>query len=56
MDHLICQCGGSFEDSPPTAEEEEKYGCGRPGCCVGAAICDKCGHRITISRPSPEVE
>ena len=39
-----------------TDDEEGRYGCGRPGCCLGAFKCRLCGQRLLARFPAPEME
>jgi len=53
-DKVHCSCGGIYVEEEPTVEEEGLYGCGRPGCCVGAMRCDKCKTRVLFEFDAPE--
>jgi len=52
------KCGGYSGKVSCTKEEKVKYGCyiDKLGsdCCAIAFICNKCGNRFAMSRPSPE--
>lgn len=53
---IRCSCGGKAEETETTKEEEELFGCGRPGCCVTAYQCRACNTRFTIALEAPELE
>lgn len=55
-DGIKCDCGGYAEKAEATEEEEEKYGCGRQGCCSRAFVCAVCGTRWVGSAEAPEME
>jgi hypothetical protein len=49
------KCGGYAEEVEVTGYEDNKYGCGRFGCCSAAFVCCLCGSRIVGSREAPEM-
>ena len=51
---VFCSCGSKVEESEPTLEDEEKYGCGRAGCCVREFWCFGCGTRFVFVLEAPE--
>lgn len=56
VESIRCSCGGEVVEKEPTEEEEKKYGCGTPGCCVEAFQCTECLTRFTFSLDAPEME
>jgi hypothetical protein len=50
-----CECGGYAESVEATDAEDDEYGCGRRGCCLGAFVCGLCGKRILAKFPAPEM-
>ena len=51
-----CMCGGYADEVDATDDEEGRYGCGRPGCCMSAFKCRLCGKRLLARFPAPEME
>lgn len=51
-----CACGGFADAVETTDDEEDKYGCGRRGCCCSAFKCRVCGKRLIAWFPAPEME
>lgn len=51
-----CACGGYADSVLTTADEDDKYGCGRPYCCCGAFKCRVCGRRLVARFPAPEMD
>lgn len=56
--HIPCpNCGGFCERVECTDAERKEYGCGRRyDCCSAAFVCIKCGNRVAVSLPAPEME
>ena len=55
IDNGYCSCGGRVESAETTDEEEEKYGCGRRGCCVMTYQCKGCETRFIFELNAPEM-
>jgi len=57
-DAIPCElCKGYAGRVECTAEERDKYGCGKNwDCCSRAFVCIKCGHRMATDAPAPEME
>ncbi len=51
-----CVCGGYADEVDATEDEEGRYGCGRPRCCMGAFKCRLCGKRLLARFPAPEMD
>lgn len=51
-----CACGGYADKVDATDDEDDRYGCGRLGCCLGAFKCRLCGKRLLARFPAPEME
>lgn len=51
-----CACGGYAAATAVTAEEEAKFGCGRPNCCAVAFVCVLCSARHVGKCEAPEMD
>ena len=50
------KCGGYAPQVECTRAERDEFGCGRTyDCCSRAFVCSKCGHRVAMSAPAPEM-
>lgn len=56
VEGIQCACGGYAEKVVVTNEEENRYGCGRQGCCARAFVCKLCGTRWVGGAEAPEME
>ena len=50
------KCGGYACEVEVTQAEDNKYGCGRFGCCSAAFVCGLCKSRIVGRREAPEMD
>ncbi len=57
---IKCGCGGFADRVKSTAEERERYGCGRDSekrdCCARAYVCAVCGARHAFRGDAPELD
>jgi hypothetical protein len=51
-----CECRGYTDRVDCTPDEEQKFGCGRTGCCARAFVCRVCKVRIVGSADAPEMD